>query len=59
MGGVELAVGALTGEPGDVYMMDLWVLHTRGPNYSDSSRMMLTQRFRLKEAYERVGTLIG
>ena len=57
--GVELAVVELTGEPGDVYLMDLWVLHTRWPNYSDSSRMMLTQRFLLKEAYERVGTLIG
>ena len=57
--GVELAVVELTGEPGDVYLMDLWILHTRWPNYSDSSRMMLTQRFLLKEAYERVGTLIG
>ena len=57
--GVELAVVELTGKPGDVYLMDLWTLHTRWPNYSDSSRVMLTQRFLLKEAYERVGPRIG
>ncbi len=57
--GVELAVVELTGEPGDVYLMDLWVLHTRWPNYSDASRVMLTQRFLLKQAYERVGPRIG
>ena len=57
--GVELAVVELTGKPGDVYLMDLWTLHTRWPNYSDSSRVMLTQRFLLKEAYDRVGPRIG
>lgn len=45
--GVDLDVVELVGEPGDVYLMDMRVLHTRCPNTSRAPRMMLTQRFLL------------
>lgn len=42
---VELEIVELTGRAGDVYLMDLSVLHTPAPNASDTARMMLTCRF--------------
>ncbi len=45
--GLQLELVEMTGQPGDVYLMDLWVLHTRWPNTSGSARIMLTQRFLL------------
>lgn len=44
-GDVALEVVELTGLVGDVYLMDLRVLHTPAPNCSDRARMMLTCRF--------------
>jgi len=44
-GGVELQVVELFGEPGDVFLTDLRLLHTLAPNASRSPRLMLTQRF--------------
>ena len=43
--GVELQVVELCGKVGDVYLMDLRLLHTPSPNCSDSARLMLTSRF--------------
>ncbi len=42
---VELKVVELSGKVGDLYLMDLRVLHTPAPNGSDKARMMLTGRF--------------
>ena len=42
--GQTLSVMEMTGEPGDVYFMDLRALHTPAPNASDTARMMLTCR---------------
>ncbi|MDJ0921288.1 MAG: phytanoyl-CoA dioxygenase family protein [Henriciella sp.] len=43
--GVDLRVIELTGEVGDVYLMDLRVLHTLSLNVSNRARIMLTCRF--------------
>lgn len=40
--GTTLEVVELTGEPGDVFFMDLRALHTPAPNASDAARLMLT-----------------
>lgn len=45
VGDVELEVVELSGRVGDVYLMDLRVLHTPAPNCSDKARLMLTCRF--------------
>ncbi|MEP3225609.1 MAG: phytanoyl-CoA dioxygenase family protein [Parasphingorhabdus sp.] len=45
VGDVELQVTELSGRVGDVYLMDLRVLHTPAPNSSDKARLMLTCRF--------------
>lgn len=47
IGDVELKVVELHGEPGDVYLVDMRMLHTLAPNASQMPRMMLTQRFLL------------
>lgn len=44
-GGADLRVVELTGSAGDVYLMDLRLLHTPAPNASQKARMMLTSRF--------------
>ena len=48
VGNVELQVVEMTGEPGDVYFMDLRVLHTAAPNMRQIPRLMLTQRYLLE-----------
>ena len=55
--GTRLEVVELIGEPGDVYLMDLWLLHTRFPNTGDAARMMLTQRFVLQSVRNEIGNL--
>jgi len=42
--GVPLQVVELTGEPGDVWMMDLWTLHGLAMNRGDRMRMVATER---------------
>ena len=37
----------LVGDSGDVYLMDLRVVHSRCPNTRPVPRMMITQRFLL------------
>jgi hypothetical protein len=49
-GDVELQVIELTGAPGDVWLMDLRVLHSLSPNTADRPRLMATQRYFLPEA---------
>jgi ectoine hydroxylase-related dioxygenase (phytanoyl-CoA dioxygenase family) len=45
VGDVPLEVIELTGAPGDVYLMDLRLLHSAAPNASTRPRMMITHRF--------------
>lgn len=47
-GNVELQVVELFGEPGDVYFVDLRMLHTPAPNATQVPRIMLTKRFFLE-----------
>ena len=44
-GEVNLRIIELTGEPGDLYLADLRLLHTVAPNASNRPRLMLTNRF--------------
>jgi len=44
-GGVPVQVVELTGAPGDVYLLDLRVLHSLAPNVSGRPRLMVTQRY--------------
>jgi hypothetical protein len=44
-GEAEIEVVELTGQPGDVWLMDMRVLHTVAPNVRSTPRVMLTQRF--------------
>lgn len=41
--GVPVRVGEMTGEPGDVYVMDPLVLHAVMPNAGREPRLMLTE----------------
>ena len=47
VGDIGLQVVEMVGEPGDVYFMDLRVLHTAAPNIRPIPRLMLTQRYLL------------
>lgn len=53
-GNVDLRVVELTGSAGDVYLMDLRMLHTPAPNASNKARMMLTSRFPKRELVPRL-----
>lgn len=50
VGDVKLQVVEMTGEAGDVYFMDLRVLHTVAPNALQLPRLMLTQRYLLESS---------
>jgi len=39
--GHKIRVVEMTGEPGDVFVMHPWVIHTGAPNAGDEPRMML------------------
>jgi hypothetical protein len=45
VGEIELEVMELTGAPGDVYFVDLRVLHSGAANAGERPRMMVTDRF--------------
>ncbi|MEM7531041.1 MAG: phytanoyl-CoA dioxygenase family protein [Chloroflexota bacterium] len=49
VGDVELQVVELHGEPRDVYLMDLRLLHTISTNTANIPRLMVTQRYYLEE----------
>ncbi|MEL7319071.1 MAG: hypothetical protein AAFN04_10580 [Pseudomonadota bacterium] len=53
---IDLKVVELVGQVGDVFLMDLRVLHTPAPNCSDKARMMLTCRFPLSTIAARFGS---
>jgi ectoine hydroxylase-related dioxygenase (phytanoyl-CoA dioxygenase family) len=50
VGDVELHVVEMAGEPGDVYFMDMRLLHTVAPNTRRIPRLMLTERYLLAHA---------
>ena len=50
VGDVEVSVVEMTGQAGDVYFMDLRVLHNIAPNARPKPRLMLTQRYVLEHA---------
>lgn len=50
VGDVELQVAEMVGEAGDVYFMDLRMLHTISPNTRQIPRIMLTQRYLLESS---------
>jgi hypothetical protein len=50
VGDVELQVVEMTGEPGDVYFMDMRLLHNVAPNTRRIPRLMLTERYLLEHA---------
>lgn len=56
-GDIELQVIELTGAPGDVWLMDLRVLHSLSPNATDQPRLMAAQRHFLPEALEAAYTV--
>jgi hypothetical protein len=51
IGDVQVKVVELTGDPGDVYFVDLRLLHSIGANTSDQPRMMIAQRMPRREAF--------
>lgn len=50
VGEVELQVVELTGNAGDVYFMDMGLLHTVAPNTRQIPRLMMTDRYLLNHA---------
>lgn len=54
VGDIEVQVVELHGEPGDVYLTDLRLLHTLAPNATSMPRMMLTQRFMCEDAVKEM-----
>ncbi len=50
VGDIEVGVAEMTGEAGDVYFMDLRMLHNIAPNARHRPRMMLTQRYVMEHA---------
>lgn len=53
-GDIELQVVELSGEPGDVYFVDLRMLHAAAPNASTVPRVMLTRRFFLEAVRDMI-----
>ena len=51
---VPLRLVELTGEPGDVYYVDLRVLHSLSPNVRPEPRLMMTQRLLTEEGEGRI-----
>ncbi|WP_284124483.1 phytanoyl-CoA dioxygenase family protein [Parerythrobacter aestuarii] len=55
MHGVDLQVVELCGKVGDVFLMDLRVLHTPAPNCSETARIMATCRYPVLSAAAMLG----
>ncbi len=55
--GVEVQIVEFTGEPGDVWLMDMRLLHTLAPNPSPVPRLMVTQRFMRASSWKLLGEL--
>ena len=56
---VPVKVVELTGDPGDVYFIDLRLLHSLGANTSDQPRMMIAQPMPRQEAFNALMATVG
>lgn len=54
VGDVEVSVVEMSGAAGDVYFMDLRLLHNVAPNARSKPRLMLTQRYLLEHARNEI-----
>ncbi|HEY1425644.1 MAG TPA: phytanoyl-CoA dioxygenase family protein [Caulobacteraceae bacterium] len=59
VGEVLVEVLELTGEPGDVWLTDMRLLHSGAPNAADRPRMMLTCRFVRVDALREIAKAYG
>jgi ectoine hydroxylase-related dioxygenase (phytanoyl-CoA dioxygenase family) len=59
VGETRLEVVELVGEPGDVWLMDLRVLHAAAPNCSDRPRLIATHRFLRADLMPEIATAFG
>jgi len=59
VGNVQLQIVEMTGAPGDVWLMDLRVLHLGGPNAAERPRMMLTFRYERSDLLREVADAFG
>jgi hypothetical protein len=59
VGDVTVEVLELTGEPGDVWLMDMRMLHSPAPNAADRPRMMFTCRFVRVDALREIAKAYG
>jgi hypothetical protein len=54
-----LRVVEMTGEPGDVWLMDLRTFHSASPNAAEVPRLMVTQRFVRRDVAQEVAQAHG
>jgi hypothetical protein len=59
VGNVQLKIVEMTGAPGDVWLMDLRVLHVGAPNATERPRMMLTFRYMRSDLLHEVADAFG
>lgn len=59
VGNVQLQIVEMTGVPGDVWLMDLRVLHVGSPNAAERPRMMLTFRYERSDLLKEVADAFG
>jgi hypothetical protein len=59
VGNVLLQIVEMTGGPGDVWLMDLRVLHVGGPNAAERPRMVLTFRYERSDLLHEVADAFG
>lgn len=58
VGDVDLQVVELHGEPGDVYLMDLRLLHAPAPNASRRPRMVVTHRYVRQQVHHEISRML-
>jgi hypothetical protein len=59
VGNVQLQIVEMTGVPGDVWLVDLRVLHVGSPNVTERPRMMLTFRYERSDLLREVANAYG
>ncbi len=59
VGDVPLQIVEMTGAPGDVWLMDLRLLHVGPPNATERPRMMLTFRYERSDLLHEVADAFG
>jgi hypothetical protein len=59
IGNAQLQIVEMTGLPGDIWLMDLRVLHAGSPNAAQRPRMMLTFRYERSDLLREVADAFG